>query len=296
MSGTRLTLTSVTVTAPDPRALADFYARLLGVPVAVSEPPRAGEPAEAGWAQVRTGEGLTLNFEYEQHWQPPSGPPAPAAPTPPSTSTSTSTTSTPPSPTPPTKAPASPPTNPNPTSESSSTPPATPSACSFSALGHGQSDSIGGVAGSTLRVGGGVVVGVVVGVAVGLATVVVLWRLYRSGTRGGALGLMGVGAVATVVGAALVVAEPFGSGGAATVITVVGGPVVFLVGNSIAVRAETGRVSRSRIAAIIGLAVVALIGSVLPALVLAALAFAILLLLALGASGWFKPPSMSVED
>ncbi|MEU6246525.1 hypothetical protein [Glycomyces sp. NPDC047010] len=138
--------------------------------------------------------------------------------------------------------------------------------------------------------------GVVVGVAVGLATVVVLWRLYRTGTRGAALGLMGVGAVATVVGAALVVAEPFGSAGALTVLAVVGGPVVYLVGNLIAVRDETGRISRSRIAAMVGLVVVALIGLVLPALVLAALAFAILLLLALGASGWFKPPSFSVED
>ncbi|WP_335991580.1 VOC family protein [Glycomyces sp. MUSA5-2] len=71
MTGTRLTLTSITVTAPDPRLLADFYARLLGVPVAVSEPPRPGEPDSAGWAQVRTGDGLTLNFEYEAHWQAP---------------------------------------------------------------------------------------------------------------------------------------------------------------------------------------------------------------------------------
>lgn len=71
MTGTRLTLTSITVTAPDPRLLADFYARLLGVPVAVSEPPRPGEPDSAGWAQVRTGDGLTLNFEYEVHWQAP---------------------------------------------------------------------------------------------------------------------------------------------------------------------------------------------------------------------------------
>lgn len=71
MTGTRLTLTSITVTAPDPRHLADFYARLLGVPVAVSEPPRPGEPDSAGWAQVRTGDGLTLNFEYEAHWQAP---------------------------------------------------------------------------------------------------------------------------------------------------------------------------------------------------------------------------------
>ncbi len=76
MSGTRLTLTSITVTAPDPRALADFYARLLGATVTFSEPPRDGEPAEAGWAQVRT-DGLTVNFEYEEHWQAPVWPAEP---------------------------------------------------------------------------------------------------------------------------------------------------------------------------------------------------------------------------
>ncbi|GAA1689160.1 VOC family protein [Glycomyces endophyticus] len=79
MSGTRLSLTSITVTAPDPRALADFYARLLGTEVAVSEPPGADEPPEAGWAQVRT-DGPTLNFEYERHWQAPVWPAAPGRP------------------------------------------------------------------------------------------------------------------------------------------------------------------------------------------------------------------------
>jgi catechol 2,3-dioxygenase-like lactoylglutathione lyase family enzyme len=76
MSGTRLALTSITVTAPDPRVLADFYARLLGAAVAASEPPRDGEPEEAGWAQVRT-DGLTVNFEYERHWQAPVWPAEP---------------------------------------------------------------------------------------------------------------------------------------------------------------------------------------------------------------------------
>lgn len=68
MSGTRLTLTSITVTAPDPQALADFYARLLGAEVITSD---------AGWAQIRTGDGLTVGFEYERHWQTPVWPAEP---------------------------------------------------------------------------------------------------------------------------------------------------------------------------------------------------------------------------
>ncbi|MEU5871715.1 hypothetical protein AB0A73_09165 [Glycomyces sp. NPDC047369] len=152
------------------------------------------------------------------------------------------------------------------------------------------------MAGSTVQAESGTAVPVVAALLVGLATVVVLWRLYRTGTRGAPLALMGVGAVATVVGAALVVADPFGTAGAATVLAVVGGPAVYLVGNLLAVRAETGRVSRSRTGAVVGLVIVALIGFVLPALVLAALAFAVLLLLALGAAGWFKPPSLDVRN
>jgi hypothetical protein len=42
--------------------------------------------------------------------------------------------------------------------------------------------------------------------------------------------------------------------------------------------------------------VLALIGFALPALVLAALAFALLLLLLLAASGWFRLPSLSIDD
>jgi catechol 2,3-dioxygenase-like lactoylglutathione lyase family enzyme len=70
-------VTAVTITAPDPRALAAFYARLLDRAVTITEGPRPGEPAEAGWAQVRAPEGSgepTLNFEYERHWQAPTWP------------------------------------------------------------------------------------------------------------------------------------------------------------------------------------------------------------------------------
>ncbi len=65
-----LRATSVTVMAPDPRLLAGFYARLLGVEVGTSDPPGPGEPDTGGFAQVRLPH-LTLNFEYEQQWDQP---------------------------------------------------------------------------------------------------------------------------------------------------------------------------------------------------------------------------------
>jgi len=45
-----LRATSVTVMAPDPRLLAGFYARLLGVEVSTSEQPRPDEPETGGFA------------------------------------------------------------------------------------------------------------------------------------------------------------------------------------------------------------------------------------------------------
>lgn len=80
MDGLRLRVTSITITAPDPRALAGFYARLLGRPVTTEEEPRPGEPPAAGWAQIRAPEGSsepTLNFEYETQWKPPTWPSEP---------------------------------------------------------------------------------------------------------------------------------------------------------------------------------------------------------------------------
>jgi len=62
--------TSVTVGAPDPVALARFYARLLGIEVSTEEPD---------WAQVRC-ERMTLNFEREAEWQRPVWPAEPSRP------------------------------------------------------------------------------------------------------------------------------------------------------------------------------------------------------------------------
>ncbi|MFC4049267.1 VOC family protein [Actinomadura syzygii] len=73
-------VTSVTISAPNPRELAAFYARLLGWPVADVEEPEPGEPPESGWAKIRppAGErGPTLNFEYDADYARPTWPTAP---------------------------------------------------------------------------------------------------------------------------------------------------------------------------------------------------------------------------
>ena len=70
-------VTSVTIGAPDPRALADFYSRLLEWRITASDPPRLGQPPEDGWAQVRPPDGAsgpTLNFEYEANYVAPTWP------------------------------------------------------------------------------------------------------------------------------------------------------------------------------------------------------------------------------
>ncbi|MQA81697.1 MAG: VOC family protein [Streptosporangiales bacterium] len=80
MQAVRLQVTSVTIGAPDPRELARFYARLLDTELSASDPPRPGEPAEAGWAQLRSTSDhgrITLNFEYERHYSAPRWPSEP---------------------------------------------------------------------------------------------------------------------------------------------------------------------------------------------------------------------------
>jgi catechol 2,3-dioxygenase-like lactoylglutathione lyase family enzyme len=73
----QMSVTSVTIGAPDPRKLAAFYARLLGWPVVHEDPPPPGAPPEDGWAQLRPppgGTGPTLNFEYEAQFVRPTWP------------------------------------------------------------------------------------------------------------------------------------------------------------------------------------------------------------------------------
>jgi catechol 2,3-dioxygenase-like lactoylglutathione lyase family enzyme len=69
----------MSLSAPDPRALAAFYSRLLGAEITASEPPSEGAPPEDGWAQLRLPEGLTLNFEHERGHVPPVWPSEPGA-------------------------------------------------------------------------------------------------------------------------------------------------------------------------------------------------------------------------
>ena len=63
----------------DPRSLADFYERLLGWMVVVSEPARAGESAADGWVMLRSPEGGTgLSFQYDANYVAPAWPAGPA--------------------------------------------------------------------------------------------------------------------------------------------------------------------------------------------------------------------------
>ena len=69
-----LTATSITIGSPRPGRLARFYAELLGWPLTGEEGPGAGEPEDAGWAQLKPplGEpGMTINVEWERLFQRP---------------------------------------------------------------------------------------------------------------------------------------------------------------------------------------------------------------------------------
>lgn len=79
MDRPRIEATSVSISTDRPRALAAFYALLLGVEIAASEGPVAGQPASAGWAQLRPDERhlrMTINFEYDPRYAPPVWPSA----------------------------------------------------------------------------------------------------------------------------------------------------------------------------------------------------------------------------
>lgn len=74
MQRPRMQVAAVTIGAPDPRALAAFYERMLGWRLVNEEAAGPGDPPEDVWAQLRPppGEtGPTLNFEFERHYVPP---------------------------------------------------------------------------------------------------------------------------------------------------------------------------------------------------------------------------------
>ncbi|MDN3241116.1 VOC family protein [Glycomyces tritici] len=77
----RLAFNAITIGAPDPLALADFYARLLGRTVTTKSGPAPGDPPEAGFAKIASdGTELELNFEYERRWRTPVWPAQPDRP------------------------------------------------------------------------------------------------------------------------------------------------------------------------------------------------------------------------
>lgn len=78
MARPRMRVASTVLGAPDPRALAHFYERLLGWTVVTSEPPLPGAPAEDGWVVLEGADrGQRLSFQYEPDYVPPVWPPAP---------------------------------------------------------------------------------------------------------------------------------------------------------------------------------------------------------------------------
>ena len=74
MQRPRMQVAAVTIGAPDSRALAAFYERMLGWLLVNEDAADPGDPPEDVWAQLRPppGEtGPTLNFEFERHYVPP---------------------------------------------------------------------------------------------------------------------------------------------------------------------------------------------------------------------------------
>ena len=72
----RLRANAITIGTSRPHDLAQFYARLLDLPVTADDPAVPDDPVRGGWAQVRPpdGSGMTLNFEYERYFTRPTWP------------------------------------------------------------------------------------------------------------------------------------------------------------------------------------------------------------------------------
>lgn len=73
----QMQITGPVLDAADPVGLARFCERLLGWTMVECEGPRPGFPAEDGWAKLRSPSAdLKLEFQWEQHYEPPAWPPA----------------------------------------------------------------------------------------------------------------------------------------------------------------------------------------------------------------------------
>ena len=67
-----------TLDAADPIALAEFYERLLGWPIARREGPHPGNPPNDGWAMLRSPvPGQKLEVQWDPHYRPPVWPSVP---------------------------------------------------------------------------------------------------------------------------------------------------------------------------------------------------------------------------
>jgi hypothetical protein len=61
-----------TLDAAEPIALAEFYERLLGWPIATREGPRPGNPPSDGWAMLRSPSGdMKIEVQWEPSYRPP---------------------------------------------------------------------------------------------------------------------------------------------------------------------------------------------------------------------------------
>lgn len=80
MTHPQMTITGPVMDAADPIALAEFYERLLGWQIVEKEGPRPGHPPDDGWARIRSPQGtMKIEFQWEQHYEPPTWPAAPGA-------------------------------------------------------------------------------------------------------------------------------------------------------------------------------------------------------------------------
>jgi low temperature requirement protein LtrA len=106
-------------------------------------------------------------------------------------------------------------------------------------------------------------------------------RLGRSAYTYHHLPMVG-GIIVTAVGDELVINHPAGHPGLATVVTVLGGPALFLIGHALFKQVVFGRKPRSRLVAVAALALLAPVGLVAPPLLLSILATSVLV----GVSIW----------